>query len=116
MANPSYKLRNSSNSQYYWNLIALNGEPLLTSETYTSKTNALNGIQSSKRNVADSNFNRKTALNGQPFFTQVATNGEPIGKSEMYNSVQARDNGIAAVKRDAPNATVEDLTKAFAGY
>jgi uncharacterized protein len=108
---PKYILKKSSNLQFVWVLHAINGEVILpSSETYVSKQGALNGIASSKRNVADVNFLRKTATSGQPYFLQVAGNGEPLGRSEMYNSIQARENGIAAVKRDAPNAEIEDLT------
>ena len=108
---PKYVLKKSSNLQFVWVLYAVNGEAILSSsETYVSKQGAANGIASSKRNVADSNFLRKTAISGQPYFLQVAGNGEALGKSEMYNSIQARENGIAAVKRDAPIAELEDLT------
>jgi uncharacterized protein YegP (UPF0339 family) len=112
MANfPKYVLKRSSNYQFVWVLYAVNREVILnSSETYVSKQGALNGIASSKRNVADNNFLRKTATNGQPYFLQIAGNGEPLGRSEMYNSVQSRDNGIEAVKRDAPIAEIEDLT------
>lgn len=108
---PKYRLSKSSNNQYYWVLFAVNGEIILnSSETYVSKEGALNGIQSSKTNVADSNFQKLTASNGQLYFNQIATNWKIIGKSEMYNSVQGRDNGIAAVKRNAPLARIEDIT------
>lgn len=92
-------------------LFAVNAEIILnSSETYVSKEGALNGIQSSKTNIADSNFQRLNALNGQPYFNQIASNWKVIGKSEMYNSVQSRENGIKAVKRDAPIARIEDIT------
>jgi uncharacterized protein YegP (UPF0339 family) len=108
---PKYRLSKSSNNQYYWVLFAVNGEIILnSSETYVSKEGALNGIQSSKTNVADSNFQKLTASNAQPYFNQIASNWKIIGKSEMYNSVQSRDNGIVAVKRDAPIARIEDVT------
>ena len=107
---PKYILKRSSNYQYVWVLYAVNGEAILSSETYVAKQGALTGIASSKKNVADNNFHRKTSISGQPYFLQVANNGEVIGNSEMYNSIQARENGIAAVKRDAPIAEIEDLT------
>jgi len=107
---PKYLLKRSSNYQFVWVLYAVNGEPILNSETYVSKQGALNGIASSKKNVADNNFMRKTSSNWQYYFTQVANNSEAIGTSEMYTTSQGRDNGIAAVKRDAPVAEIEDLT------
>jgi uncharacterized protein len=107
---PKYILKRSSNYQYVWVLYAVNGEAILNSETYVNKQGALDGIASSKRNVADYNFQCKTSSNWQYYFVQVANNGEIIGTSEMYSSSQGRDNGINAVKRDAPIAQIEDLT------
>lgn len=110
MNNPKYVLKSTVNSQYRWVLHAVNGEPILTSETYTRKEMALKGIASSKLNVADSHFERRVSVSYQPYFVQKAGNGEILGTSEMYSSTSARDNGIRAVQRDAPNANVEDLT------
>lgn len=111
MANfPKYVMRRSSDSKFYWVLFSVNAEILITSETYNSKQGCADGVQSSRMNLNDSNFHRKTSQRSEPYFTQVATNGEPIGTSEMYSSNQARENGIAAVKRDAPKASVEDAT------
>ena len=108
---PKYTLNKSINNQFYWNLFSVNKEVLLTSETMYNKQDVLDGIASSKRNLSDSNFERKASLFSQPYFVQVAVgNYKVLGKSEMYSSVQARENGIAAVKRDAPYAGIEDLT------
>lgn len=107
---PKYVLKRSTNQQFVWVLYAVNGEVILSSETYVTKQSAANGIASSKRSVTDSNFSRKTATTQQPYFLQVAINAEPLGRSEMYNSLQARENGIGAVKRDAPIAEIEDIT------
>ena len=108
---PKFVIRKSTNSQFYFNLHAVNKEIILTSEMYTTKQNCEKGIASVKTHAPyDKYYNKKTAVNGQQFFTLVASNGEDIGKSEMYNSSQARDNGIEAVKRDAPKAETEDLS------
>ncbi len=108
--NPKYVLKQGSNNQFYWILTARNGEPILKSQMYGSKQGAAAGIHSSRNNVADRNFDRKTATNGQLYFNQVATNGEIIGTSEMYTSIPARENGIQSVKTNAPIASFEDLT------
>lgn len=108
---PKYVIRKSINFQFYWVLNASNAQPILNSETYINKQGALDGIASSKRNIADSNFDRRTSISNQPYFVQTASgNNKVIGQSEMYNSVQAREDGIKAVKRDAPIAGIEDLT------
>lgn len=105
-----YVIQNSKNDQFYFVLKAGNGEVILTSETYTSKQNCKKGIESSKVNILDANFEKKVSTSNQYYFVQKARNGETIGLSEMYTSAQARDNGIKSVQNNAPTAEVVDLT------
>jgi uncharacterized protein YegP (UPF0339 family) len=106
-----FELRKSGGGQFYFNLKASNGEPILASEMYQSKAGAENGIESVKTNApTDSRYERKTSNSGQPYFVLKAANGEPIGKSETYSSSAAMENGIESVKRNGPHAAVEDLT------
>lgn len=108
-----FVLSKSNGGQFYFNLKAGNGEIILTSETYTSKQGATNGIESVRANAPlDERYERKTASDGSPYFILKAANGETLGRSEMYSSTAARDNGIASVKANAPSASVEDLTGA----
>jgi hypothetical protein len=113
--------------QVHWSLYARNGEIILTSEVYnalgtpevdgkpSTGTGALNGIDSTKRNIAHNDVAvvRKVASNGQPFFIVKATNGEIIGVSELYSSVNAMEIGIAAVNRLAPYAEVSIYTDRY---
>lgn len=109
MENPKFTIFNGKDGQFYFRLVARNGEPILASEGYTNKSGCENGINSVKENaVKDDQFKRLTASNGEFYFNLVAGNGEVIGKSETYETTQGRDNGIEAVKSTAPNAPVED--------
>jgi len=109
MGFPKFIIRSSSNNQFYFNLHAINGKIILTSETYTTKQNCLGGIASVKAHAPfDKNYVREIASNEQYYFNLKASNEKIIGTSEMYNSAQSRDNGINAVKRDAPIAGIED--------
>lgn len=106
-----FELKPASNGQYHFNLKAGNGEIILSSETYTSKSGAENGVESVRKNAPnDDRYERKTSTSGQPFFVLKAGNGEPIGRSEMYSSTSARENGITSVKNNAPTAVLADLT------
>jgi uncharacterized protein YegP (UPF0339 family) len=109
---PKYQIDRSKNNQFYWVLRAINGKIVLTSsEQYTTKQNCLVSIASSKKNVADSNFDRKVSSHSQYYFLQRASgNYEELGKSEFYTTIREREEGIQAVQRDAPNANIEDLT------
>ena|SRR5581483_1507936 len=105
-----YELRKSTNGQFYFNLKAGNGEKILTSETYKTKSGAEGGIESVRKNApTDSLYERKTSTSGQPYFVLKAANGEQIGRSETYSSTSAMENGIESVKKNAPDAKVEDL-------
>ncbi len=95
------------NGEFQFNLKASNGQEILASEGYTTKSACMNGVESVKKNSqVDERFDRLTAKNGKPYFNLKATNGQIIGTSEMYESVASRDNGIESVKKNAPDADV----------
>ncbi|CAB3819797.1 hypothetical protein LMG3410_04531 [Achromobacter aegrifaciens] len=105
-----YELKRSGD-QYMFNLKAGNHEVILTSERYTTKASAQDGIASVRQNSPiDERYQRKTATNGSPYFSLSAANGQSIGRSEMYSSTAARDAGIASVKTNGPSTVVKDNT------
>ncbi len=99
------------NGEFQFNLKATNGQVILTSEGYTTKTACLNGVESVKKNaVIPERFEVKEAKNGKPFFNLKASNGQVIGASQMYSSEATLKNGIASVAKNAPDApVVEEL-------
>jgi uncharacterized protein YegP (UPF0339 family) len=100
------------NGQFYFNLRAANGEPILKSEMYVTRASAEHGIASVKANAPlDERYDRKVDKAGAPYFNLKAGNHEIIGTSESYSSVSARDNGIESVKKNAPDAALQDNTK-----
>ena len=106
-----FELKLSPSGKYHFNLKASNGQVILSSQMYKSKSSAMGGIDSVKNNGGDDNrFERKTAKDDSPFFTLKAGNGEPIGKSEMYNSVAAMENGIASVIKNSQDSKTVDAT------
>jgi uncharacterized protein YegP (UPF0339 family) len=48
-----YELKFAKNGEFFFNLLAANGQGILKSEMYSSKTAALNGIASVQTNCAD---------------------------------------------------------------
>ncbi|MBR5019909.1 MAG: YegP family protein [Bacteroidales bacterium] len=98
------------NGEFQFNLKASNGEIILTSEGYTTKSACLNGVESVKKNaLEEKRFEKLVAKNGKPYFTLKATNGQIIGQSQMYASERNRNNGIASVMKNAPVAEVVEL-------
>jgi len=107
-----FQIKKAKNGEFYFNLLAGNGEVILTSEMYRAKASAKNGIASVKKNsVVEGRFDKRTAKNGQFFFVLKAGNHEVIGKSEQYPAEKACEAGITSVKKNAPGANTEDLTK-----
>ena len=110
MAHPEFQVKTGNDGQYYFNLTAKNGQPILTSQGYKAKDSCENGIASVKNNSQDdSRFERKTAKDGQFYFSLNATNGPSIGKSEMYTTQASMENGISSVKTNAPLAGINYL-------
>jgi len=106
-----YELKKASNGQFHFNLKAGNGQTILSSEMYVSKSGAENGIESIKKNAqTDERYERKTSAKNEPYFVLKAANGETIGRSEMYSTTGAMENGISSVKTNAPDATTDDQT------
>jgi len=46
---PRYELKSTANGQYHFVLIAPNGKIVLQSETYTTKQNALKGVETVRK-------------------------------------------------------------------
>jgi uncharacterized protein YegP (UPF0339 family) len=106
-----YVIERAKNEEFYFNLRAANGQVILTSEMYTAKASAQNGIESIQKNShEDDNYERKESKNDKPYFLLKALNKKIIGKSQRYSSVAAMEAGIASVKHNGPSKTVEDLT------
>jgi len=104
-----FEIKAGKTGKFRFNLKASNGQIILTSEAYESRSAAVKGITSVKKNAAnDKRFERKTAKDGSAYFVMKAANGEPIGKSEMYKTTRSMENGIASVGRNAPEAETID--------
>jgi len=56
-----FELKKSKNDKFVFNLLADNGKVILTSELYDSKSSALNGIESIKKNAADAPIEDQTS-------------------------------------------------------
>ena len=95
--------------EFRFRLKAANGQNILTGEGYSSKSAALNGVESVKKNAADaSRFEVKESSGGKPYFVLKAANHQVIGQSQMYESEAACQSGIESVGSNAPDAEVEE--------
>ena len=107
-----FELTAARGGKFKWNLKATNGKVVLTSQLYTGKPAAKNGIASVKKNARhDARYERKKAKNGKSYFVLKSPNDQVIGTSQMYASSSGVSGGIASVKKTAGRAKVQDLTK-----
>ncbi|MBB1088232.1 YegP family protein [Lysobacter sp. SG-8] len=106
-----FEITTRTNGEFQFNLLAGNGQVILTSEGYTAKASCMNGVESVRtHSEQETNFDRLTASDDRPYFTLKASNGQVIGRSQLYSSPSARDNGIQSVMVHAPSALLNDKT------
>ncbi len=108
-----FEIKQSANGKFHFNLKAGNGQIILSSEMYESKSACQNGVESVRKNGGDAGrFEKRESAKGDPYFIIKAGNGQEIGRSEMYSSDAACQNGIDSVMKNAPDAEVVDTTGA----
>ncbi len=105
-----FELKKSKGGRYMWNLCASNGEVILTSQQYKSKSGAKKGITCVQGCAPNAqSFDRRKAKNGKGYFVMKAGNGKVVGQSEQYNSSRSLENGIKSVQKNAPRAGIKDV-------
>jgi uncharacterized protein YegP (UPF0339 family) len=106
-----YELKVAKNGEYFFNLVAGNGQNILKSEMYSSRSAAENGIASVQANCGeDGQYECKESSNGKTYFVLKAKNHQVIGQSQMYESESGCENGMASVKTNGSTTDVRDLT------
>lgn len=106
-----FEIYKTASGDHRFRLKAANGEVILTSQNYKSRSGCMNGIKSVKKNARrKSQFEVKKAKNGKDYFVLKAANHQVIGTSEMYNSGAACANGIKSVGSNC-GGKIEDATK-----
>jgi len=97
--------------EFRFRLKAGNGNTILSSEGYKSKSSCTNGIESVRTNSQDPDRFVKTGTDSGKFrFNLTAKNSQTIGTSQNYESESGRDNGIKSVAKNAPDAEVVELS------
>ena len=106
-----FVLKQGKNGKFHFNLKAGNHEVILSSEHYSSKAAAQNGIGAVQSNASQpERFEQRKAKDGQTYFVLKALNNEIIGRSELYKTPASTAKGIAAVSKNAATITIRDET------
>ena len=96
--------------EFRFRLKAANGNNILSSEGYKSKSGCMNGIESVKKNCVDPDrFVKKVTDSGKFRFALTAKNSQTIGTSQNYASESGCNNGMASVAKNAPDAAVVEV-------
>ena len=107
MVTGRFEIKVDKAGEFRFNLLAGNGQVILSSEGYTRRDGCLKGIESVRRHSAEDRYYERTiSASGKYHFNLKASNGEVIGTSQMYVDASGMENGIASVRISAPDATV----------
>jgi uncharacterized protein YegP (UPF0339 family) len=105
-----FEIFEGQDSQFYFRLVAGNGENVLRSEGYVSRSGAESGIASVKVNGIDAErYDVKENAAGEHYFNLVARNGQIIGTSEGYASKSNAERGVETVVRVVQSLVQEPL-------
>lgn len=106
-----FELKTAKNGEFFFSLIAGNGENVGKSETYKAKASALNGIESVKKNCSNKDrYVVKEGKDGKFYLSLKAGNGEIILTGQGYASESGAHDGPGAIERAATGAETNDQT------
>lgn len=106
-----FQLAKTRNGRFHFNLLASNGQVILSSQTYASKVTARKGIASVQANAArKSRYELRSGKGGQSHFVLKAANHRVIGASETYSSTAKLQQGLQSVMKNGGTRAVIDET------
>ncbi|MFO0554706.1 MAG: DUF1508 domain-containing protein [Polyangiaceae bacterium] len=114
-----FEVTQTDSGEFYFNLVADNGQVIGTSETYASEANADRGVdaviaalKSPSTLAAEAGGIRFETFKGsdsKTYFRLRAKNGKVVLQSQGYSSKSAADSGIASVKKNGLDASLYEL-------
>ena len=116
----AFKILEARNGEYYFNIVAKNGEIIGTSETYVSKSNAQRGADTVRSLVTKqlrieaaktggAKFTVFQGADGDTYFNLRAGNGEIVLQSEGYEDKSGALNGIESVRENGRDLAQFDI-------
>jgi len=122
----NFKVLKASNGQYYFNLVAGNGQIVGTSELYSTKSNATKGVNAVKALIVKqlrteaaetggAEFAVYEGKDGDSYFHLRAANGEIVLASEGYVDEDGAMGGIETVRTNGRDAKQVEVLAASNG-
>ena len=99
---------NSTEETYFFELLASNGEKLLSSEEYTSYNGVLKGIETHKANILKNNFRIGLSKKGEYIFKLLNGKNSLLCTGENYPTKIRCENAIESTKRFAQTAVLDE--------
>jgi uncharacterized protein YegP (UPF0339 family) len=93
---------------YFFELLASNGEKLLSSEEYTSYNGAVKGIETHKTNILKNNFRIGLSKKGEYIFKLLTGKNTLLCTGENYPTKLRCENAIESTKRFAQTAVLDE--------
>lgn len=102
-----FELYKDKAGEFRFRLLSKKGANLGASEGYKSKSAAVNGIESVKKNAPDDGqYAYKEGKDGKTYFNLKAKNHQVILSSQGFSSSSEAENSAKTVAADAPKADV----------
>lgn len=124
----AYDVLEAMTGEYYFNLVAHNGEIVGTSELYATKWNAERGVRATIVAILstpeappvvsarrEAKFETFRGHEGDHYFRVRAGNGEIVLASEGYERIAGAENGIASVKENGVDASHYEIVETKVG-
>lgn len=106
----TFQVKINENDEYHFNLVSDQEDLILRSESYSSQSACLHGIESVQSNADDEDrYERMVAEDGQFYFNLKAKNGEIIGTSPLYDTDSRRDQAIENLKVLATAGEIKNI-------
>lgn len=110
VAADNYDVLEAVNGEYYFNLVAQNGEIIATGETYATRAGAERGVETvmavvegastAELDATGPRFETFEGADGDTYFRLRAANGEIVLQSEGYATPTGAEGGIDAVEEN----------------
>lgn len=124
----NFDVQQALNGDWYFDLVAGNGEVIGSSQLYSTKAHAERGARTvralvrllraplaTKAAPARETFELFKGEDGQTYFRLRAGNGEIVLSSEGYVAKSGAENGIASVSANGDDASRYEVEEAFDG-
>ena len=98
----------TTEESYFFELVASNGEKLLSSEGYTSFAGAQKGIQTHKANILKNNFRICLTKKGDYIFKLLSGKNSLLCTGENYPTKLRCENAVESTKRFAETAVIDE--------